>query len=70
MKIITTDEEIARFVAINVIATISRFDPQNRMTGEHLIGMKNAVKSDISLSFKRINETFETLVNDSLNRKS
>jgi hypothetical protein len=70
MKIITTDEEIARFVAINLVMAIDNISPGSRMTGEHLIGIKNAIKGDIVNNFKKTNETFEIAVNDSLNRKS
>jgi hypothetical protein len=68
MRIITTDEEVARFVAINLVATINQLSPQSSMTGEHLIGLKNAIKGDIGNNYKKTNETFDTAVSESLKR--
>ena len=51
MKIITTDEEIARFVAINLVVTIDNISPGHHMTGEHLIGLKNSIKNDLKNNF-------------------
>ena len=68
MKIITTDEEIARFVAINLVMAINNISPGSRMTGEHLIKLKNSVKNDLKNNFKKTNEVYEKTVNESIKK--
>lgn len=62
MRVITTSEEIARFVAINLAAAINQYEPLNHMTVDDLIGLKNAIKADVENGFKKTNETFEIAV--------
>ena len=68
MKIVTTDEEIARFVAINLVMAINNISPKSNMTGEHLIGLKNSIKNDLKNNFKKTNEVYENAVSESIKK--
>lgn len=60
MEIKTTDEEIARFVAICVSGALSMAKAD--LTGEMLINLKNAIKSDIEHSYHKASKVYDELL--------
>lgn len=60
MEIKTTDEEIARFVAICVSAALTKAEVD--MTGEMLINMKNAIRTDINTNYHDAVKIYDELL--------
>jgi hypothetical protein len=60
-KIITTDEKIARFVALNILSTINQLSGVNNMKPEHLKRLKDEIKKDLK-NLDKSYETFENLI--------
>ena len=60
MDVTITDEEIARFYAMNVGAILSLAGVA--ITADHLIQLKEAAKKDFNKNRLKINEMFEQVV--------
>ena len=60
MDVTITDEEIARFTAINVAMAMTLAG--SPMNSEAFIQLKNAIKTDFNSNRLKINEMFEKVV--------
>jgi hypothetical protein len=63
MIIITTDEEIAKFVSMTVGLAIAKFTDRD-ITSDDLIDFKDAAQRDIQLNYKKVNVMFESMIGD------
>ena len=60
-QIITTDEKIARFVALNVLSTINQLAEANNMKAEHLKRLKDEIKKDLK-NLDKSYDAFDNLI--------
>jgi len=65
-KIVTTDEKIARFVALNVLSTINQLSGVNNMKAEHLRRLKDEIKKDLR-NLDKSYDAFEKLILSDVN---